>query len=236
MKHGFLNFIAAAAAAALLAAAACVTALAAAPTDYSYLTSTYRYRLPWMESRVDDRGRSLSEVRDCGDHYEVTAVSFFTHTKYKEDDVVPEAYVGGKLNISGKAYIVESVSEDLSEILLVRKDGYGDASYIRLQKVTPGKNKSSYYIAVQESAMEGSFDSGELYATGSAFVRKDCVIFPAGGTAQVTAEQYLTQDRSSYDPEGRFRGGYNAREGLVVLGGSFELDENGYITSITEKE
>ena len=77
MKHGVLNIIAATAAAAFLAAAACVTSLAAAPTDYSYLSETFRFRLPWLESRVDDRGRSLSEVRDCGDHYEVTGVSFF---------------------------------------------------------------------------------------------------------------------------------------------------------------
>ena len=62
MKQGFLNLIAAAAAAALLAAAACVTSLAAAPADYSYLSETFRYRLPWLESRTDDRGRSLSEV------------------------------------------------------------------------------------------------------------------------------------------------------------------------------
>ena len=87
MKHGVLDIIAATAAAAFLAAAACVTSLAAAPTDYSYLSETFRFRLPWLESRVDDRGRSLSEVRDCGDHYEVTGVSFFTHIKYKADDV-----------------------------------------------------------------------------------------------------------------------------------------------------
>ena len=259
MKQGFLNLIATAAAAALLAAAACVTSLAAAPADYSYLSETFRYRLPWLESRTDDRGRSLSVVKDCGDHYEVTGVSFFTHTKYKEDDVRIQAFAGGKLNISGMAYTVESVTEDLSELLLVRKDGYGNASYIRLQKMTPGKGKSSYYIAVQEQAVEGSFDSGELYATGSAFLRKDCLIFPAGsaglaesgqaagpgeaaqmtvpeGQTMVTAEQYLTRNRADYDPAGQFRYGFNAREGLVTLCGSFTMDENGFITSIVEKE
>ena len=259
MRQGFLHLIAAGAAAAFLAAAACVTSLAAAPADYSYLSETFRYRLPWMESRVDDRGRSLSEVKDCGDYYEVTNVSFFTHTKYKEDDVRIRAYEGGTLNISGKAYTVETVTEDLSELLLVRKDGYGNASYIRLQKVTPGKGKSSYYIAVQEQAVEGSFDSGELYATGSAFIRKDCLVFPAGsvgmiesgqaaepgeqapmtvpeGQTMVTAEEYLTRNRAELDPAGQFRYGSNAREGLITLSGSFTMDENGYITSIVEKE
>ena len=52
----------------------------------------------------------------------------------------------------------------------------------------------------------------------------------------VTAEEYLTRNRTDYDPEGQFRYGFNAREGLITLRGSFTMDENGYITSIVEKE
>ena len=128
-----------------------------------------------------------------------------------------------------------------------------------LKQVEPGKNKTGYYIAAQEASAAGSFDSSELYATGSAFVRKDCLVFPAGSTGltesgqasepgekvpmtvpegqtMVTAEEYLTRNRTDYDPEGQFRYGFNAREGLITLRGSFTMDENGYITSIVEKE
>ena len=78
---------------------------------------------------------------------------------------------------------------------------------------------------MQEASAAGSFDSSELYATGSAFVRKDCLVFPAGSTGltesgqasepgekvpmtvpegqtMVTAEEYLTRNRTDLDPEG----------------------------------
>lgn len=155
-----------------------MTAMAAAPADYSYLTSAYRARGTFLESRKDDNGRSISEVIDRGDYYELTNVNFYVYRKYSTDEV--EACVPGDIfRVNGRAYTVESAAD--GEYVLARTDSYGETTYEYLRRVEPGKNKQSYYIAEKRSNADGSFDSADLYSSGSAFFRKDALISAAPG-------------------------------------------------------
>ena len=153
-----------------------VTAMAAAPADYSYLTSAYRARGTFLESRKDDNGRSMSEVIDRGDYYELTNVNFYVFRKYSTDEV--EACVPGDIfRVNGRAYTVESAAD--GEYVLARTDSYGEITYEYLRRVEPGKNRQSYYIAEKRSNADRSFDSADLYSSGSAFFRKDALISAA---------------------------------------------------------
>ena len=93
-------------------------------------------------------------------------------------------------------------ADGYSEYTLERRDGYGEVTRAYLVPVNPGKNKKVYYIAEKRSSSDGSFDSAELYATGSIFVRKDAVVVsanagPDGLKKVVSAEQYFTLDRGT---------------------------------------
>lgn len=178
---------------------------AAAPADYSYLTRAFRARNPYAVSRTDDRGRSMTQCIDRGDYYELTNVSFFAYKKYDAADVRAAEH-GETFRIDGKAYEVVDIgpqdADGYSEYTLERRDGYGEVTRAYLVPVNPGKNKKVYYIAEKRSSSDGSFDSAELYATGSIFVRKDAVVVsanagPDGLKKVVSAEQYFTLDRGT---------------------------------------
>ena len=178
---------------------------AAAPADYSYLTRAFRARNPYAVSRADDRGRSMTQCIDRGDYYELTNVSFFAYKKYDATDV-RAAEPGETFRIDGKAYEVVDIgpqdADGYSEYTLERRDGYGEVTRAYLVPVNPGKNKKVYYIAEKRSSSDGSFDSAELYVTGSIFVRKDAVVVsanagPDGLKKVVSAEQYYTLDRGT---------------------------------------
>ena len=80
----------------------CSIVYAAAPTDYSYLTNAFKARVPYAESRKDDRGRSLSKLLDCGDHYELTCVNLYAYKKYNAEEV-GNLSVGDRMTVEGKA-------------------------------------------------------------------------------------------------------------------------------------
>ena len=167
-------------------AAGLMTSLAAAPADYSYLTSAYRARGTFLESRKDDNGRSMTGVIDCGDYYELTNVNFYVYRKYSTDEV--EACVPGDIfRVNGRAYTVQSAGD--GEYVLARTDSYGETTFEYLRRVEPGKNKQSYYIAEKRSSADGSFDSADLYSSGSAFFRKDALISVSPGKAAAAESQ-----------------------------------------------
>lgn len=227
------------AAASVLAGAWTLPAWAAVDTSYSALTSAYRLREPFLQNSTDENGRSRTEVIDRGDCYELTNVLLFAYVKYNEDDV-DWAGVGDTLKIDGKGYIVKEISDD-GVYTLTRTDGYGNISYEYLRPVNAGKNKKGYYIAVRsDNPDDESFDSADLYYTGSVFIRKDCPVLSAalaedGSLPVITAETYLTGDSASFSPNGEFRYGRNATEQEVTLKGKFTLDAGGYIVNLTEK-
>ena len=175
-----------------------------APTDYSYLTAAFRARNPFAVSRTDDRGRSLTSCIDRGTYYELTNVSFYAYKKYDAADV-RATEPGETFRIDGKAYVVKETgpqdADGYSEYTLERTDGYGNITRAYLVPVHPGKNKKTYYIAEKRGNADGSFDSAELYATGSMFLKKDASVVSANAGADglkkvVTAAQYLTMDSS----------------------------------------
>lgn len=215
----------------------CGTAYAAAPTDYSYLTNAFKARVPYAESRKDDRGRSLSKLLDCGDHYELTGVNLYAYKKYNAEEV-ENLSVGDRMTVEGKAYRLKEIREN-GERVLERKDAF-DTEYAYLVPVDPGRNKKGYYISVKQSLSDGSRDSADLYYSGTIFFRKDCVMQSLGlredGTrAAVDAETYFTADRNSLPPEGLFSYGKDAAEDLISVCGSIVLDSEGYVVSYTEK-
>ena len=224
-------------AAMLLLIGSCLPVYAAAPTDYSYLTSAYRARMPYAESQKDDNGRSLSTLIDHGDYYELTNVNLYAYRKYAADEV-ENAAVGDRLTVEGKAYRLVSIGED-GERILERKNAFG-TEYAYLKPVVPGRNKQGYYISVRRNPEDGSRDSADLYYGGSVFLKKDCAVqslFQAadGSRSTVSAETYLTEDKNSLLPEGAFLYGYDEAEGLRTLCGYFTLDPDGFFESCTEK-
>ncbi|MBR7057673.1 MAG: hypothetical protein IKI35_02995, partial [Stomatobaculum sp.] len=78
----------------------CGTVYAAMPTSYSYLTNAFKARVPYAESRTDDRGRSLSKLVDCGDHYELTNVNLYAYKKYDAAEV-ENLSVGERYTVEG---------------------------------------------------------------------------------------------------------------------------------------
>ena len=215
----------------------CRTVYAAMPTEYSYLTNAFKARVPYAESRTDDRGRSLSKLVDCGDHYELTNVNLYAYKKYDAAEV-ENLSVGERYTVEGKAYKLKEIKEN-GERILERKDAF-DTEYAYLVPVDPGRNKKGYYISVKQSLSDGSRDSADLYYSGTIFFRKDCVMQSLGlredGTrAAVDAEMYFTADRNSLPPEGLFSYGKDAAEDLISVCGSIVLDSEGYVVSYTEK-
>ena len=215
----------------------CGTVYAAMPTSYSYLTNAFKARVPYAESRTDDRGRSLSKLVDCGDHYELTNVNLYAYKKYDAAEV-ENLSVGERYTVEGKAYKLKEIKEN-GERVLERKDAF-DTEYAYLIPVNPGRNKKGYYISVKHSLSDGSRDSSDLYYTGTIYLRKDCVMESLGlqedgSRASVDAGTYFTTDRKSLLPEGLFSYGYDAAEDLLSVCGSITLDSEGYVISYTEK-
>ena len=215
----------------------CGTVFAAATTDYSYLTNAFKARVPYAESRKDDRGRSLSTLIDCGDHYELTSVNLYAYKKY-DAETVENLTPGERFAVEGKAYILKEIRES-GERVLERNDAV-DTECASLIPVNPGRNKKGYYISVKQGLSDGSRDSADLYYSGSVFFRKDCVMQSLGlqedGTrGSVDAETYFTTDRNSLLPEGLYSYGKNAAEDLISVCGSIVLDSEGYVVSYTEK-
>ena len=215
----------------------CRTVYAAMPTEYSYLTNAFKARIPYAESRKDDRGRSLSKLLDCGDHYELTDVNLYAYKKYDAGEV-ESLSPGERFVVEGKAYKLKEIRES-GERVLERKNAF-DTEYACLIPVDPGRNKKGYYISVKQSLSDGSRDSADLYYSGTVFFRKDCVmqslgIQEDGARAAVGAEAYFTTDRNSLLPEGMFSYGKDAAEDLILVCGSIVLDSEGYVVSYTEK-
>ena len=213
------------------------TVFASATTDYSYLTNAFKARIPYAESRKDDRGRSLSKLLDCGDHYELTSVNLYAYRKYDTEEV-ENLSVGERFAVEGKAYKLKEIREN-GERVFERKDAF-DTEYAYLMPVDPGRNKKGYYISVKQSLSDGSRDSSDLYYSGSVFFRKDCVMQSLGtqedgSRAEVSAETYFTTDRKDLLPEGLFSCGKDAAEDLISVCGSIVLDSEGYVISYTEK-
>ena len=155
----------------------CGTVYAAMPTSYSYLTNAFKARVPYAESRTDDRGRSLSKLVDCGDHYELTNVNLYVYKKYDAAEV-ENLSIGERYPVEGKAYKLKEIKEN-GERVLERKDAF-DTEYAYLIPVDPGRNKKGYYISVKHSLSDGSRDSSDLYYTGTIYLRKDCVMESLG--------------------------------------------------------
>lgn len=212
---------------------------AASSTTYTALTNAYRLRGTFLQNSTDENGRSRTEVIDCGDYYELTNVLLFVYVKYSEDDV-EWAGVGDTLKVNGKAYEVKDISDD-GVYTLTRTDGSGYVSYEYLRPVDAGKNRKRYYIAYRSSdPSDGSFDSADLYYTGSVYMKKDCPVLANslledGTLPVISAETYLTGDRALFGADGSFRYGRDASEDEVTLNGTFTLDDGGYIENYTEK-
>ncbi|MBQ7535869.1 MAG: hypothetical protein IJT43_09675 [Stomatobaculum sp.] len=224
-------------AAMILLIGSCLPVYAAAPTDYSYLTSAYRARMPYAESQKDDNGRSLSTLIDHGDYYELTNVNLYAYKKYAADEV-ENVSVGDRFTVEGKAYKLVSIGED-GERVLERKNAF-ETEYAYLKPVDPGRNKQGYYISVRKNLEDGSRDSADIYYGGSVFLKKDCAVQSLGLTEDgsrntVSADTYLTADKGSLQPEGAFLYGYDEAEGLRTLCGYFTLDAGGYFETFTEK-
>ena len=221
------------------AGSASAAAVPAEAVTYKALTNAYRLREPFLMNSTDENGRSRTEAVDRGDCFELTNVLLFAYVKYGEDEV-KSAGVGDTLKVNGKVYEVAEISED-GIYTLERKDGTGYSAREYLRPVNTGKNKKGYYIAYRgEDPSDESFDSADLYYTGSVFIRKDCPVLAVslaedGTLPAVSAETYLTGDRASFGADGAFRYGRSGAEQEVTLNGRFTLDEAGYIVTYTEK-
>ena len=156
------------------AAAAGNTGLLTAPAPYSYLTTAYRARLPYAESELDDYGRSLTQVIDRGEYYELTNVNLYAHRKYNAEEV-ENAAVGDRLNIEGKAYTLKQVMDDGTRIL--ERKNYFETTEIRLIPVNPGRGKTGYYVSVKADTAGGT--AGSTYAAGGSTGSTDA----AGGSS-----------------------------------------------------
>lgn len=186
--------------------------------SYEALTEAYQKRAPFLVSRQDDNGRSLTTVTDCGSYYELDFVSLYAAVKY-DAEAVEALAVGDSFVIDDRSYVLTAVQED-SRYVFLRK-GFASEEEVLLRKVAP-KGRKAYYIAD---------DSAALYYTGKVRINKNATIH--AGDKTLTAEQYLTA--AGNGQRAGFRGGYNEREQWISLAGSFTLDAAGNIADFTER-
>jgi hypothetical protein len=215
----------------------CTSAWAGDTFMFSSFAHTYRNRDPYLISRKDDNGRSMSTLQDLGDTIKVTNVDLMAYNRY-EADTVEDLSLGETFVVAGRAFQVYAIKD--GEMVLRRKDAYGNYEFEYLVKRnTVNKNNGrDFYIAVKRSEEDGSFDDTAVVYTGDIVFSKTCTCYGYRARDDVTVSPVSFTDYSSLSAEsfnGAVKYGLNIGEETFTVCGSITMDDNGIIVSYTEK-